>query len=328
MLDRTSLDNRTAGTGGPNRIAGLDGLRGIAILLVLASHSGVYWFWFGGAVGVTLFFVLSGYLITRILIRQTPIDFKRFYARRARRLLPALLIVVAAASLLSVIKNQPGWWARAWPALTYTASFVTSSRLGDPMGNLSHTWSLAVEEQFYLVWPLVLSFTRRRSVIALLVVAALLWRINVNIGAPFWERVALASDTSAFAILAGCFLAVGVWPRPRMWIGATAVIGLVAVAAVPRHGSVTVVAGYIVVVVSAVAIHCAPTISWLESSWLKWLGMISYGLYLWHLPLFNLVTAHWLMTPVAIGMAWMSWRLVERPVLEGRLTFRRNGGTG
>jgi peptidoglycan/LPS O-acetylase OafA/YrhL len=326
MLTRSSLGLNQPRTEDPKRIAGLDGLRGIAILLVLASHSDLYWFWFGGAVGVTLFFVLSGYLITRILLRQTPIDFMRFYARRARRLLPALIIVVAAASIFSTIKGEPGWWQRAWPALTYTASFVASSQLGDPMGNLSHTWSLAVEEQFYLLWPLLLTITRRRTVIALLVVAALLWRINITVGAPFWERVAYGSDTSALAILAGCFLAVAVWPRPNKWVGVSAVVGLVAVAAIPAHGSMTVVAGYVVVVAAGVAIQCAPAIPWLESTWLKWLGTISYGLYLWHVPLFDLVSVPWLMIPVAVGMAWVSWRIVEKPILDGRLSLRRFPG--
>ena len=147
----------------------IEGLRAVAILLVIAAHAGVPWL-AGGFIGVDVFFVLSGYLITRLLAdeltRTGSLQFARFYARRFRRLLPALLLMLCVTALLGAQLapvSQQGWQADAAAAAALWSSnlLFAFSRLdyfgSDASGNLFlHSWSLGVEEQFYLAWPLLL----------------------------------------------------------------------------------------------------------------------------------------------------------------------------
>src|SRR5690606_14913209 len=132
------------------RIRALDGLRGMAVLLVVLFHADEAVP--GGSYGVTIFFVLSGYLITRLLAAERDatgrVDYRRFFVRRARRLLPALLIVSATWALIS------GSWRDTLPALLYVSNYSTLS--GGEWTPLHHTWSLAVEEHFYLIWPFLI----------------------------------------------------------------------------------------------------------------------------------------------------------------------------
>src|SRR5258708_36994814 len=155
----------------------LDGVRGVAILLVMATHFGVG-LPQGGRIGVTIFFALSGYLITGLLLAERlktgRIDLKAFWIRRGRRLLPALFLLVAAFLLYHVVR---GGLRQAIPAalLTtfYLAHYAASFHVN--LGLLSHTWSLAVEEQFYLWWPLaliVLLASRPRFIAWTVVIAA------------------------------------------------------------------------------------------------------------------------------------------------------------
>lgn len=289
------------------RIAALDGLRGLAILLVVIYHARRDWMP-GGAIGVTLFFVLSGFLITRILTRHDRIDYKRFYTRRALRLLPAVVLFLI------------GVWAITgrvvWHPLTYTANFAAIYDWGiQPAG---HTWSLSVEEHFYLVWPLVVSVIPRQHLktgVAVLFGMAVTWRLSM-IGADYY-RVAFGTDTSAYALLAGCALAV--WkPRPiRPVFGWAAVVGIGTVAAF----GVALTDGFLYLeiagaLLAVVAVHVASTrrIPVLEWDWLVWLGAISYSLYLWH-ALFLYVLPAWVAVALAVLVAWLSWQAVEQPLL-------------
>ena len=145
----------------------LDGLRGVAILTVLAWHVGIPGMAGAGQAGVTLFFVLSGFLITAILVeehaRTGHIDFGRFYRRRAARLFPALLLLLAAASVMVLIVRPAGGAIAILAALFYVANWVQASSID--LFPIQHTWTLAIEEQFYIVWPLLLSvllMVRRR----------------------------------------------------------------------------------------------------------------------------------------------------------------------
>ena len=169
---------------------GLDGLRGLAVLLVLAQHLGLPVFRGGGLVGVLLFFVLSGFLITWLLLDEHAatgrIDIRAFYVRRARRLLPAfvamLAVVVGVAALVGNLGGIAG------PAIVAGAYVANWSHLFDiDMGPLNHTWSLSVEEQFYIVWPAVLigffAFRRLGWVILAACVAAVLWFMPMTGGA-------------------------------------------------------------------------------------------------------------------------------------------------
>src|SRR5437870_3842480 len=141
----------------------LDGLRGIAALLVIAAHLNIPGFAGGGATGVTLFFALSGFLITALLLEDHArggIRWLEFYRRRALRLLPALLLVVIAFSAWDAKFERANVARDALAAIFYVANFARAR--GYQLGSLSHTWSLAVEEQFYFTWPLVLTIVARR----------------------------------------------------------------------------------------------------------------------------------------------------------------------
>lgn len=295
------------------RIPALDGLRGVAILLVLGYHA------FGGQVpggahGVTLFFVLSGYLITRRLVDETDstgrVAFGAFYWRRALRLLPALLLFVGSYLIIG------GAASNAIYTLTYTANFHEAS--GGSLGVLDHTWSLAVEEHFYLLWPIIIAVTRRRVLtVGLLFAGAAGWRLALLIAGAEWDRVYYGTDTAAFALLAGCLVAVVNW-QPKRYI-APALAGLVALAMVTATDSMLYLwAGFGVAALSALLVGGAPTLPVLSQCWLRWLGNRSYALYLWH-PLTLSVTGSvvWGVATALIA-AEVSWRLVEAPALRLR----------
>jgi peptidoglycan/LPS O-acetylase OafA/YrhL len=149
----------------------LDGLRGIAVLLVVAVHTLAYTrlnTWHAGALGVDLFFVLSGFLITSLLLgewsRTAAISLRAFYARRSRRLLPALLTVIALFALVSIIATPwraPQVLLLAALRASYLSNFFIAATVNGGGRGFNHLWSLAQEEQFYLLWPLTLLFLRR-----------------------------------------------------------------------------------------------------------------------------------------------------------------------
>lgn len=302
-----------------SRIPALDGLRGLAVLLVLAAHLELPVFYFGGPTGVTLFFVLSGYLITGILTRQADnggIRFAAFYKRRARRLLPALILVVVAGGLLI---RHVDWWSFSWPALTYTSNFFASGDMPH-LGYLFHTWSLAVEEHFYLLWPVLIAVIPARwriRGVGFLAGTAMLWRVVLYVTEPF-NRVIYSTDGNAAALLLGCFVAVAVTrlPAPNRRVAVYAVGCLVAVSAMPYMTDWAMLwpLSFLVIPLAAVAVHSAPALPLLEARWLGWFGTISYGLYLWHPILFGM-SHSWLMAPLAVLVAWASWRFVEQPIL-------------
>src|SRR6478752_5285458 len=154
-----------AGEAFPQRLAGLDGLRAVATLSVFAFHCGAAWLP-GGFLGLDLFFVLSGYLITTILLREQEstgaIDLLRFWTRRIQRLLPALLVMVTIVAAVLVLRPDgppPAFRGDALSTLGYVANWRFAfgdtsyfAQFADP-STMQHTWSLAVEEQFYLLWP-------------------------------------------------------------------------------------------------------------------------------------------------------------------------------
>lgn len=303
------------------RVPALDGLRGLAILLVVVFHA-----WPnalpGGVYGVTLFFVLSGFLITNILTREldtrSKIDFKRFYKRRGARLLPALLLVSASYLVLG------GPWADVWPALAYVANFQKLA--GASLGNMSPTWSLAIEEHFYLLWPLILSLIPRRlrkGIVSSLLVVSVAWRLWLLAGDATWERVYYGTDTMAFAILAGCWLAVAK-PKLRSNLAVTGVIlaSLTVGSRTRGEAMVSLWVMFAVVGLCVVAINAAleGRHRLLELGPLRWLGTISYGLYLWHTVVLGaggvLGAPRVLSVTIAVILAWLMFRSLERPILD------------
>jgi peptidoglycan/LPS O-acetylase OafA/YrhL len=310
----------------------LDGLRGIAILLVLTCHFGMalgYVKQSTGAAGVELFFVLSGFLITSLLIEEQArtgrVSLRSFYLRRARRLLPALLVMVA---VVYVLARLVGSSFAVLPTLFYVANFYPASDLG----LLAHTWSLSVEEQFYLTWPLmfVAASRWRRGPLAVAGVCAALSLLLRFLLLGDTKQVYYGTGTEAFGLLVGVLLAIlaheglPALKAPR-WL----LVGLT----LPAFGLAVVGGRYLsdVVVPTVIPILAAPLI-WAACSrpvftWapLRYLGRRSYALYLWHFPLLVIIKAlvGWPITPVvaavALGLSLLvteaSWRLVEQPFM-------------
>jgi peptidoglycan/LPS O-acetylase OafA/YrhL len=317
----------------------LDGVRGLAILPVVSLHA------FGlpkeGGLGVDLFFVLSGFLITTLLLEEFAeagcVSLRRFYRRRAARLLPALgaLLVVAAFAA----RHLSDWLAIAF-AGTYTLNIAAASQpYGHFGGVLGHLWSLAAEEQFYLLWPplLVLCLRRGRPHLArlllLLICAVAIERLALALQGAGIARLYFAPDAHADPILVGCLFAV-LWRSGR--VAPSRMAGPIAM--------LLVVTGYLTLdrsggllfatpVRTAFAIACAVMIvsavgggtinHILEFRPLTFLGRISYSLYLWHWPVLVWAGAavgdhHPIRTafvvPVVFAIATASYYGVERPL--------------
>ena len=340
----------------------LDGLRGLAIAGVLLFHTGHLP---GGFLGVDLFFVLSGYLITDLLLREVcatgRVDLVAFWGRRARRLLPALAVVlvvvtavVAWAAPRDVVRTAlaDGPWVQAslanWHLVAEDAGYWDRFGPGRVFG---HLWSIAVEEQFYAVWPLVVlglvavlgrgRVHRGVAVVAVLLTAASAAHMALLVDPADPTRVYLGTDTRASALLLGALVATApvraVLARvPRRWALAGTLLALASAglvwAAADGTGSAWLFRGGLLthsaaaaVVVGCVA-HAPVTGVTRALAWwpLRALGRASYSLYLWHWPVVVLVTPEatglrgWALTGVvlaaSIAFAVVSTRLVEDPI--------------
>lgn len=323
----------------------LDGFRGAAVLLVLLGHLNVAGFDSGGWVGVTMFFVLSGFLITRLLLEERAttgsISLPRFYARRALRLLPALaaLLVVVVGYGMAIGDDQI--LGRGLAVAGYGANWARILS-GDTLGPLAHTWSLAIEEQFYLVWPaaLLLVLPRRRPewVIGGLLVGLVLWRVLLMLGDADPYRIYLGTDTRADALLIGAALAVLI-PRLSVpgWVAAVGTAAILAFGAFPDNTGWT---AQLVLGLPLTALASAAIIAWsvqrgsavLSSRALTTVGLLSYAIYLWQLPIVQasgVLGVTPLRAAVAVVLTFAaavgSYLLVERPALrlKSRLLRRR-----
>ena len=279
------------------RRAELDALRGLAVALVVIAHAGagVYphhrglgFSMSGGLIGVQVFFVLSGYLITGVLLRGGALG--DFYLRRVERLYPSLLVVSAVALVWS------GDVASVARAVTYTENLAGGDH-GAWM--MSHSWSLSVEHQFYLVWPVLLLVFRRWAVQVAVVGIAVTWWAQSFSG---WSDAAIYSGLRWDAILAGCLIALTGWRGDtRAFVAAVAVLA----------AACFVDVGYpAITVASAVLVASAPTV--LSRRWLVHLGLISYPLYLWHVLVMRLDVPAVASLSLAVLLAEVTWRLVDR----------------
>jgi peptidoglycan/LPS O-acetylase OafA/YrhL len=316
----------------------LDGIRGIAIALVVVFHalSPTPIFQGGGTIGVQLFFVLSGFLITSILADEWRsngrIGLGGFYTGRLRRLVPALALFLAVYAIWSLVSGMP----RLIPILvsgTYISNWARVA--GVDLAEVGHTWSLAVEEQFYLLWPLLLIVLLRARVpalvVALLAVGLVAWRVVITNPDVTWDRIDYATDVNAAALLAGAAIALIGVPKITQGrlLGAASVAALVLLAltqsGIPWSNAVILVSvGFPLAIVASGGLIIAglnTRSEWLGARPLVFLGAISYGLYLWHTGL-NAVLADdygWtviprlLLVPLSIAIAWASLRWVERP---------------
>jgi len=402
--DRATASGRRIATASGRRIAtasgrhvelthwgGLDGLRGIAVAAVLLYHGGVTWAP-GGFLGVEAFFVLSGFLITSLLLaewaRSAAISLGAFWMRRARRLLPALFCLVAVIGLYYAAAGSsqaiPGLKGDGISALTYYsnwhqiaagASYFAAS---GPVSPLEHTWSLAIEEQFYLCWPILLggvlwlaSRGRPKSdqhpLVVLLglsvagVVASAIDTALLFDGGKHLDRVYYGTDTRAASLLVGASLAIGLavlrarargntepGPGPTepgpgsarvRGVGLGAAVALAGVLAATAfvngsdrwlypYGLLGVDLAVVVLILAAVRFPASIAARALAARPLRAVGKISYGLYLWHFPLFLWLTVSSvgvggtelllvrLAATVVISVA--SYFLIEQPILQRR----------
>ena len=368
-------------------VPALNGIRGVAVALVLVGHSGIPGVT-GGFIGVDIFFVLSGFLITSLLLdeigRTGQLDLGSFWVRRARRLLPALLIMVLAviaARLLfppdavSDLRNDATaafLWVANWAFVSHETDYFSQ---GAPQSPLQHTWSLGVEEQYYLIWPVLIAavavllavIARRRgktpTIVAVrraVLVLAVLGTVGSAAEAVLMasdaslNRVYFGTDTRAQALLIGAAAAallVRDWPaimaglplihsRWVRWLAWGVPLAGVAVLAAITHvatGSATefhnglliVVAVAAVAVIAPVALEQNGPVAWvLSTPPLVALGVISYGVYLWHWPVFLVLNGErtdWsgyalfaARCAVTLVLAVGSWWLIERPVRRWR----------
>lgn len=300
------------------RVTELDGLRGVAVLLVIFAHmqvgvlGGAPGIWphlrsGGGVVGVQLFFVLSGYLITSLLLAEREatgrIRLGGFYARRARRLLPALFVLVAVHLLIAAAVGDIGLGlVDAATVLGYVAHIF-------PAGLLSHAWSLSVEEQFYVAWPaLVLVGYALRGRTGIVAIA------SAGIATTVGWRFVIGGDVAYHllrwdALLVGCVLAVVGLRRPPRWATVAAVAVIVGYTVhLPGLGQTEYVA---TTVACAVVLCAARDARWLRHPLLVRAGLLSYALYLWHVWLLRLDMHPLVMLPVAWLIAEASFRFVE-----------------
>jgi peptidoglycan/LPS O-acetylase OafA/YrhL len=324
----------------------LDGLRGVAVLLVVAYHCAPgHQFPNGGVVGVTLFFALSGFLITALLLEEAgragSVSLAAFYRRRALRLLPALIVMLAIVGSLSVVAGQssPGDLAAI---LFYSADWWRAS--GHGLGvMLSHTWTLSVEEQFYFVWPLVfLAVRRSRRLLVGVAGAAVVLVVGRLVFAATGGSADLVYFTAGDALVAGCAVAILMHRRTFRHPLAPVTVPLVLAALVgeclfrtslaPTLAVAAVLATAAVYVVARVRVD-ATILAWAP---VRLVGRRSYGLYLWHLPVLHMVSGamfaagvgFWLTVAVALVatavVTELSWRFVESPFLRLKNSRRQD----
>jgi peptidoglycan/LPS O-acetylase OafA/YrhL len=385
---------------------GLDGLRACAILMVVGGHA-----WLPDMravnsmvlfIGVDLFFVLSGFLITALLLEEWSdlgrISLKRFYARRALRLLPALLAVIVVCVLFQwLLASKAAAIDTAIDgllALFYISNWAQALETGRPHLFLSHTWSLSIEEQFYLLWPLTLLLLLRRNRkslpsllnwVLLLIFLSIMVRVFLVTGGANFERIRCGTDTRADSLLIGCALAVVLWsgwrpaaPGPGLVYETTKVAPLgsdvaptgsrlcrrLAIGAGSRLPTLCLKLGAWLSVLAlailatdnrstrpfalywfypAISIFAALIILELVSApgsllnrllslpWLVYIGRLSYGLYLWHIPVFRVIHARlwprgWEVTVelvLSFAITLLSFYLIETPALRLKQRFRK-----
>ncbi|ALQ68100.1 acyltransferase family protein [Bacillus thuringiensis] len=350
-------------------MVGLDSLRGLAILGVILYHINFNWMP-GGFLGVTVFFVLSGYLITDILAmewkRNKRIDLKKFWLSRARRLLPGMLVMLVItlawitifhSSLLEKMRGDSlaalfyvsNWWY-IYHKLSYFDNF-------NQISPLNHFWSLAVEEQFYVVWPFIISlglyYIKKQSRMILLIclgafASALAMAILYEPGVDP-SRIYYGTDTRAFSLLIGAVLAL-VWPSNRLAnkiipkarfildvVGGIALIIILVMFWKTNQYDPFLYKGGMVLLSIATALlvanlaHPASRIAqFLRFRPLRWIGVRSYGIYLWHYPILTLTTPKVnagdfsiiraiLQFLLIILIAQISWKFIEKPIRQGAL---------
>jgi peptidoglycan/LPS O-acetylase OafA/YrhL len=332
----------------------LDGVRALAIAAVLLHHA--IGFPSGAFLGVDLFFVLSGFLITTLLIEEHreagAVSLRGFYERRARRLLPALFVVLgvflAGSTVAALIHEESAGGAivGVLAGIGYFSNLLLAAETNAMPRELEHLWSLAIEEQFYLAWPLVfvvLLAVRLRAALVVLGVAIVVTtaqQLRLVLEDASWLRIAYGTDTRSTSILVGCLLAVALATRHRQrieriartaWPVPVGVLVLMLFASSPHTrlfagGLLLAAIGMATVILLALDARSRLARA-LGIRPLVFLGGISYALYLWHVPIFVALGLDQrpelldvVAVPLAVACAVASHYLVER-----RFVRRRRG---
>ncbi len=350
----------------------IEGLRAVAIILVLLYHGRADALFPGGFVGVDVFFVISGFLITGLLMRELEkrgrVSLPRFYARRAKRLLPAAGLVLVVTAVLT-------WWSVSvvqWRtfggdivgAALYVVNWVLAARSVDYLAEdvgaspVQHFWSLAVEEQFYIVWPLLLVLVawvvRRRTQarlrplmgagIALVIIPSFVYSVVMTASNP--QAAFFVTPTRLWELGVGALVAIGagLWANlphragiALSWSGLVAVLAsgvlLTTEVAWPGYAAAWPVLGSAAVIIGGFTsgrAGAAGVLSWKPA---VWVGGLSYSLYLWHWPLLIAATGLWgelgakrglLVAAFSFIPAWLSFKLVENPIRFATSVARSN----
>lgn len=340
----------------------IEGLRALAVLAVMAYHAG-WTFLGGGFAGVDVFFVVSGFVITAQLLRELDrdgtISLTRFYGRRAKRLLPAagvvILVTAAAAWALAPVTQLRTIAGDLIGSSLYVVNWVFASRSVDYLAEdvepspMQHYWSLAVEEQFYLIWPvlfLLMIWLARRfgarvtraglatGLALLVVVPSLLWAFYLTHADP--ARAFFVTTTRLWELGVGALIAIGasLWPRiPRVLGSLLAAAGVLTVIAGmllqssatpwPGPGALVPVLGTAAVIIGGFSAGASGVSRVLGVAPLIWIGGLSYSLYLWHWAVLRIAQwqfgdlALWQSTLAVLASvlpAWVCYRLIEQPI--------------
>lgn len=362
--------------GHPRFRTDVEGLRAVAVLLVLIHHAGLGLP--GGFVGVDVFFVVSGFVITSQLLREVEesgtINLPRFYGRRAKRLLPAATLVLVFTTISAWLLAPRTQWATISTDLAgaslYVVNWVFVDRSVDYLAEdvepspVLHFWSLAIEEQFYVIWPLLIlaviwlatgqpgasgrSVTRPQLALglaAIVVLPSLAWSLYSTATAP--EQAFFTTTTRLWELGLGALIAVGAgvwaaWPRALSisvaWAGLVAVVfssfAFSTTSAWPGGAALVPTVGAAAIIVGGFAADSRGPKVVLGARNAVWIGGLSYSLYLWHWPLLRIAEWHWgepspmaglAIVTASVLPAWLSARFVERPVRFARV-FNRNPG--
>ncbi|ACZ20834.1 predicted acyltransferase [Sanguibacter keddieii DSM 10542] len=356
----------------------IEGLRAVAIGLVLIYHAGLPWIP-GGFIGVDVFFVISGFLITGVILREVAetgrLSLVGFYARRAKRLLPATVAVLVTTAVLTVVFLPVSQRAVFGGDIAAAAGYIVNWRLADRAVDylaedagsspVQHFWSLAVEEQFYVVWPVLIvvilavgRLARRGSQgksqtltlglgLAAIAVPSFLWALHLT---PVSPNVAFfVTTTRLWELGVGAAVALSMALLSKINKQASSVLATVGLLAIivpafaygssttwPGPATLVPVLGTAAVIAAGVAGHENPVRALLSWKPAVWIGGLSYSLYLWHWPLLVFATAHYgelgvkrglLVVALSFIPAYLSLRFIENPVRRSKILARRPGLT-